>query len=413
MSITSTRLARAFVLVLSSLLCAWLMPKALYLLLPSNEGLPFTAYSGITRSFVSFEPNASGTDMRYYDRAGRSFTEEQFDSILPGLYYAQLQERDALPDSLHGQPISARMLELERFVLRHSPQELTKPRPALYPLMEAAPRRGGLRLPEEVFRHDTRGIEFIDLNSNEVQEQRSRQFTQALSQAGLQFPLRLVAGNISEEKVYDLGFLLLDARGALYQLRQVRGLPEVTAIAKPQGLAIANILVTEFPGRRTLAFVQDSSERLFALRPDHRWQQLPIGAIDLKRDYLVLMGNPFDWSVQVLRSDSSYYYGLDAQSLELLDSFVVALPEGDLERVRPWLFGYELELSSPEKPYLWPRIACYGYRYLLLSSLLALVYWIVQRRSHGRNRSLSVLAILLLGVYALIPLLLFPKRRSA
>ena len=72
--------------------------------------MPFTLYSEVVGEFVSLD-NSGEEGSRYYDYAGREYTESEFDSVLPSFYYRQLVMDGRLPDSIHGVAVSPSMLE--------------------------------------------------------------------------------------------------------------------------------------------------------------------------------------------------------------------------------------------------------------------------------------------------------------
>lgn len=55
------------------------------------------------------------------DRGGRTYTDREFDSILPTFYARQLLNDERFPDSLCGVAVTPRLLQSENFMFRSTP----------------------------------------------------------------------------------------------------------------------------------------------------------------------------------------------------------------------------------------------------------------------------------------------------
>ena len=79
------------IILLAALLLAWLLPWCYAFVFASPSWSPFTLYSCVTHGFASVdfdrENNVAGRDLQ-----GNTYTQQQFDSILPTFYYRQLAE---------------------------------------------------------------------------------------------------------------------------------------------------------------------------------------------------------------------------------------------------------------------------------------------------------------------------------
>lgn len=61
--------------------------------------------------------------------------------------------------------------------------------------MESMSGRVDLKMPDDVFRITSKGIEFIDMASNSVKEDKSLQFTEAMTKKEFRFPATEIVGN--------------------------------------------------------------------------------------------------------------------------------------------------------------------------------------------------------------------------
>lgn len=89
-------------------------------------------------------------------------------------------------------------------------------------------------MPEDAFRFTDKGIEFIRMETNRIDEAKSKLFTEMLVQKGFAFPASYASGNPTTRKDYDEGYLVLDANHKLFHLKCTKGRPYVKLIQLPE-----------------------------------------------------------------------------------------------------------------------------------------------------------------------------------
>ena len=170
-------------------------------------------------------------------------------------------------------------------------------------------------------------MEFIDMGSNSVNEDKSRAFTSMLEKKGFAFPPSLIAGNGTARKEYDNGYMMTDAAGKLYNVRMQAGRPYVRPIALPDGVCPAHMAVTEFRARDMLAFLFDTQGRFWVLTSEYDMMQVEIPPFYPERMSMVIIGNMFDWTIRVGADDGEHLYAVDAQTLERIGTYTFPQPE--------------------------------------------------------------------------------------
>ncbi len=253
------------------------------------------------------------------DLAGNIYSEAAFDSILPMFYFRQLMSDERFPDTIQGIAVTPKMVQTENFNFRSVPSDINTPSIRLYPLMESMSGRVDLKMPDDVFRITSKRIEFIDMATNSVKEDKSLQFTEAMTKKDFRFPATEIVGNPTVKKEYDEGYLLLDTDRRLFHLKQVKGRPYVRAITLPEGLTLEHLYLTEFRNKKTLAFMTDVNNAFYVLQNrTYEIVKTGIPAFDPKTDALTIIGNMFDWTVRVTTPASDNYYALDANDYSLI-----------------------------------------------------------------------------------------------
>lgn len=316
------KVSKIFFWVLVAVLVVWHLPWCYNFFAVKPVDTPFTMYSSVVKDFAQL---GRGEDKKihYTDRSGRTYTEDQFDSILPTFYYRQLVTDDRFPDSICGVAVTPRMVQLNNFNIRFSPSSLNVNTAGLQQLLESMSGRVDLELPDDVFRLTDTGIEFIKMATNTIDTEKSARFTEMMQRKGFRFPAYRLSGNPTDRKEYDEGYVILDAERKLFHVKQTKGRPYVRAIELPEGLNAEHLFITEFPSRRTLCFLSDSEGGFWVVeRSDYSVHRTGIPAFHPTQESMLIMGNLFDWTASIKDGESERYYAIDANDYSLIDSIV-------------------------------------------------------------------------------------------
>ena len=209
-------------------LLLWLLPWAYNFAFYKPERTPFTLWSCVVGDFAVVDFAGDGIVRR--DRGGRTYTDREFDSILPTFYARQLLNDERFPDSLCGVAVTPRLLQSENFMFRSTPAEINKPRTGLYPLLESMSGRVDLEMPDDVFRITSSGIEFVVMATNRIDRGKSDRFTEAMTRKGFRFPALAVAGNPSTKAI-----CCSTLRGSCSTSNRSRGVPMSVRSICPKG----------------------------------------------------------------------------------------------------------------------------------------------------------------------------------
>lgn len=309
----------------------WQLPWCYNFFVGPSTSTPFTLYSSVVGEFALLQNNHDG-EISYADRAGNSYTEQEFDSILPMFYYRQLVTDGRFPATICGVEVTPREVQRTSFSFRLTPSEQQKPHTGLYQLLESMSGRVDLVLPDDVFRLTQHRIEFVDMASNTILEEKSERFTRMMSSKGFRFPAHRIAGNPTDRKEYDEGYLLLDADRRLFHLKMTKGRPYCRAIELPEGMTPEYLYITEFPARSMLGFIVDTEGGFWVInRPSYEVVRTGIPSFDPCRESMFIMGNLLDWTVRLSDRDTERYYALSAADYSLIDSLRYLTPDHSIK----------------------------------------------------------------------------------
>lgn len=304
----------------------WQLPWVYNFFFSKPSNTPFTMYSSVVGEFTMLDVEEKG--MIYYDRTGRTYTEAEFDSILPMFYYRQLVTDGRFPETICGRAITPRDIQTTNFHVRYNPADINKPKIGLYPLLESMSGRVDLEMPDDVFRITENGIEFIDMKSNSIKQEKSARFTEMMLKKGFRFPATAISGNPTDRKEYDEGYVILDADHKLFNLKMTKGRPYCRAIELPDGMTAKHVFITEFTARNMLCFIADNENGWWVVkRPSYEVIKTGIPSFNPETETMLIMGNMIDWTVGISDRTSDRYYAIDADDFSLIDTLTYQTPD--------------------------------------------------------------------------------------
>lgn len=400
---------KVFALATAVLLLAWLLPWCYNFMFSKPFESDLTLYSCVTHDFLTFEfhdEKIAGRDLQ-----GREFTQKEFDSLMPTVFYYDLNRDKRLPKVIDGIPFDVHKVERSNFVFRSSPHELNRPQVGLHQLLDASEVCKGIVTPEELFRITDHGIEFVRMSDNRLDYKKTANFTRVMKRKGFVFPARSLHASTDARKHYDNGFLLIDARGHLFQLQRFHELPACREIPLPDTMRLTHAFVTEFSDRRLLGFLRDANGVVYALENEglalHR---LPLKRpFDPERQRMVISGDMFYWNVIEESASEEYVTVLNGRDYSYVAEHYTRFPEAAWKKAARYLFPFRLQFTSPLDRYVSPHFVNWAWEALGLNLLLAGAYLWMHRRRKDRG-VLKSLFVLLLGIYVFLPLLMTDRR---
>lgn len=385
------------------LLMAQFLPRMYNYVTVKASKTPFTLYSSVEQEFVQIVNR--GENLIRRSKSGKTYTEAEFDSMLPFFYLRQLITDGRFPKTVQGVEINPQMAQKNNFMYRYSPGEYYMNPIALYPLFDAMSGRVDLKMPKDFFRTNSSGIEFIEPAGNITDKAKSKLFTDKMITAGFSFPAKKVWGNPTPRKEYDEGYFLLDSNNKLFHLKMMKERPYVKQIATPHDVTPAYVSITEFRNQASYAFMAGENNKFYYLmKPGYKWAELPVGNFNYKEDRMLIIGNQLDWTIQVAQGNTNTYYAVNAPTLKLIGEMSLTESPGFFVTAGEYLFPFRLELVTGNDEQVKLRFTDFSYRALLLQLILALLVFVAIDK---RKLKWSTIATFVAGLYILIPYLAY------
>lgn len=399
-----------YILVALGILVTSIVIPSLYWTIFEKVPKSVTAfYSCITDDFVILE----GSTRK--DRSGMEYTSEEYEKVLPLMFFRQLMADGTMPDSIRGVIMEAPSISRASSFYRFTPKKIDSPVPSLWPMFESQSGKVNLAMPEDYFRIEKR-MEFIVARTNEINEEKSTRFTDALTSEGFSFPAGIIAGIPTTRKSCDEGYFVTDSKGVLFHIKMVKGEPYVVRIVTPEDLDIVYIEAVDLRSREFYCYLFTRNQGIFVVMDEvYDLQRLPVDGFNPAVHSLRITADLFNKCIDV--------YG---------ENWIEAIAVDDMYRVvgtygEKWeglyerrdgkmfatIFPFEIRMrdenSSYVRFYFKPSP---GFRWILVNLLALVVAMIlILRRGWPLKSNITDLIITgVTGIYGLIATQFFPNK---
>ncbi|MDR2038978.1 MAG: DUF4857 domain-containing protein [Bacteroidales bacterium] len=402
------KIVRIAIILTGTLVFMWGVPALVQLATSSPQKYPFVYYSSVIEEFCFRETEGKNAIKR--DASGRLYNDAQFDSIMPMLYYRQLSVNGKMPDSIQGRAVTMPEIRQKSFTYRYNCEELSTPSMDLYIMYESMPKRVNIESPGDVFRMKD-NIEFVDVESNRVNKEKSLLFATELDKRRYTFPAQWLQGLMTNRKPYDEGYFSLDATGQLFHIKMVNDRPFIRNTHVSDSMDVVYFSMLPVSDKRFYGFLYDSEGYIYILEsPTYQPRKVDIPPVNLHEDRIMIMANMFFWTVYVNTPEGRYYYALDNDSLQRVDQTFIAAQPGLWDKTAAWLFPVYLTFEDRDSKYLNPEFHFTSWIAFIMNILAALLFFIFARKKR-KCLYLQSGYVLLTGIAGLLSVLIIPDNK--
>lgn len=405
----TAKIIRIFLIFSAILTLALSLPGLYRKSFETKPGKKMIYYSEISKDFIICEDFSdtltNETDMIYYDRIGKQFSEREYMKLLPFIHTRKLSLLGELPDSVQGIKFTPDILKTTKRGMLMVADAFSF---RLNPLFESASGNVRLELPDDFFRINNRGVEFLDPDANRVIPDKSKRFTDALSASGFKLPARNIYGIPSTLKSRDDGYFILDATGTLYHLLMVKGEPLCRRIETPVQVAQMKCQV---PGD-IYGYIYDTDNQLYILRTNYTFKKLPVPP---SAGRFMLSANCFYKTFKITDSDSIRMYILD-KNYDTVDYLALEADnyrKSKVAEIEQYLFPLKL-MITPGYAHIIPIVYDVKH-FIFLNIFLMLLLTAIKRKNHRKIRNvfnlIDILIVGVFGIFGFISVLIFPNRK--
>ena len=401
--------------LLSTAVLSWVLPWLYSLCFAERDREPFVSYSPINDCFIVTDFNTGSKfdepDIFEVDPVtqapGRHYTMDQRDSLLPEIFVGQLSAKGMLPDSIKGVEITMRDIRINSWIFTSSPKDLNRSVPTVYPLMESMPARFKFEDPEVVLTMPGHVV-ITDIESNTVDETKTRRFSKMFADKGFSFPAKEAVANISTRKGYDNGYLIIDNDNKLYHLKMQANRPSMAHIQLDDTIVPRHVFVLENADRKLYGLISDEAHDFYTINHDETYSISKLSGIkfDPEKDRMTIIKNLFSWCVKIKSGNESTWIALDPDDYSVLAVYNFTNPTSMSRVIEKWIFPFTTSFTNVDDKYVYPRIKNWSWNAFLLNAILAVIVLFVARGKNIRCTIGKTVMTLVCGLFAFIPLIL-------
>lgn len=407
------KLSRYLLVALTVITLSYVLPNIYHTLFDTRIDTPYIAYSTSKGEYYTYGQRDGKTV--FTDRKGKVYTQQEFmdNTPLENFYYHL--SKGTFPDSFAGVKLIPQQLQKESFFQSVEPERLDIPDYKLNALFESQPDFG-LSFSKDYFRI-THRIEFIDAKTNQLNQEKSKQFTAALDAEGFSYPATIQAGLPTLMKKRDEGWFIVDSKEQFFHLKMIKGAPFVRKVPVPSGLHFRYVLANDFDADEFYATIITTDNQLLILnKKDYSFTRLPIEGYNAGNMKLAIQGSMFNRTV-IVNSEKGLQLFTFNRDYKLIDKHNHPLPlksEMTIGKVAAAMFPFQLEIASPYTEFLRMHFeASHTWAWVLLN-LLFVVCTVVLMRREGKKITKGIpdlLIVALTGIFGFLAVHIIPNKQ--
>ena len=261
-------------------------------------------YSNIIKDFV-YQKNYGKHQFEYGIKDKKTFDRVEYESYLPFVYWRNLDIQKRLPILIDDKKFDKQMIKKSRLGFSYNPKMLQSLEIKLYPLLNPNSKKGMIKFPEEMFGITSRGVEVYDYDNGLV-KRLSDNLTMKLKVESFSFPPLSIWGKSTNMKPYDKGYLVLDTKKQLFNIKRSDDRLYVENIPYPKDIDIEFIKLSENRQKLLSGYSIDKNSNFYLLSWDFKFIKLDLPNFDYKSMKLKLISNPLNYLIRYDNGEDYY-----------------------------------------------------------------------------------------------------------
>ena len=388
------------------------LPNLYWLAFEKPINVPFIMYSSSEKDF--FMLRRDNENMRT-DRAGNEYTREEYEQKLPLFFARQLIVSGIMPDTINGVAMDIHEINRSKSNFRFKAKDMQSPLPGLYPMFESESGRASLEMPRDFFRISDR-MEFVDAETNSVDERKTQMFTTVLNNREFNFPAKKIAGIPTTRKSCDEGYIVVDNNDLMYHVKMIQGEPYIKKFDIPEDLTFKHISCVDFSDKKYYCYMISQENEVWILtQDDYKFIRFPFEDLIPETDELRIYGNMFNYTLVNRREGFLKVVALDSE-YNKVDEYTESWPtrsESEQGKIASFLFPAQITLSDGKTSFinLYLERTVYFHWIILHVILIIGQLFIIRRSGLKIKRNIIDLAVIgLTGIYGFIAVNFFQNK---
>jgi hypothetical protein len=352
------------------------------------------------------------SDIAYIKADGTYVPRKTFEQHLPFIFYKNMEIWGLLPITLDGRAFDKKAIKADRRVLELKAREIpgSSPDVPLFPLLESKPGQARLVFPEDRFRMTDTAMEFIDADTNTLDNVYTKMYTITLKKKGFKFPARSVNGKFTVLKPFDEGVFIVDHDYRVFHIKRVDDKPLIRQAPIPPDLKIRAIKVSENKQKKYYGLALSEDGRIFLLGYDnYRLTPIPLTGYDPDRMDLKLIFNPL-YCTAVYSDETTIRAVAMDKNFVPIKTFAHTMSRATVTtatRIRDMLFPFILKIGpTQQSAYVTARVLPGSLGALIGIGVCTLLFAAGTKIITGTwPRTLPIITVVMTGFYGLVAMI--------
>ena len=391
---------------------AIVIPRFYWMAFAKPIRAPYVQYSCVDNDFMIIRSNDG---IIRTNSNGEEFTREEYETKLPFFYTRQLLMNETMPDSINGVEMDMQQISANRSTFRVRPKDIYSPQPTLFPLFEAESGRANLEMPNDFFRITWR-MEFINAETNKIDEEKSRMFSAVLYKRGFKFPAKSSNGLPTTRKSCDEGYLVVDSQDQLFQVKLVQGKPFVEKVEVPENLKFKFIKCVDFKNKLYYAYLFSADNHIYILTQyDYELTKLEVENIDPEINEIRIYADLFNFNV-ISTGDGFIKSDVLDRDYKKVDEYSESWPvrnERTVGKVAQFLFPAQIKMTDSKSGFIKFFFEINkSINWLILSLVFIIIHFLILKRRKVKlsKHGIDFGIIAITGVFGFIAVNFFPNK---
>lgn len=261
-------------------------------------------YSDILDEFV-YQKNFGEHRFEYGIKDKKTFSQKEYESYLPFVYYRDLEIQKKLPIQIKDIFYDANEIKNSKLGFEYNYKMLKKKQVELYPLFNPQSNIGMIKFPEEVFGIFKDGAKVYDFD-NDYLKTKSEELNEKLKELNFSYPAKNIWGKTTNIKPFDLGYLILDNQNRLFNLKKQNDKITIKEINYPKNQELIYINVSENRQQKLSGYAIDKNSNFYLLTWDFEFIKLDLKEFDYKNMRLKLIADPLHYLIRYDNGNSYF-----------------------------------------------------------------------------------------------------------
>ncbi len=218
-------------------------------------------YSNILNDFV-YQKNFGEHQFEYGIKDKISFNRITYESYLPFVYWKNLDIQNKLPIVINSRTYDKETIKNSRLGFSYNSKLLEPLEVKLYPLFNPQSDKGSISFPEEMFAINAKSAIVYDYD-NGISKELSDQLNSLLKIQNFNYPALNIWGKSTNMKPYDKGYLILDSKQNLFNLKRYNNKFVVSKVQYPKSISLAFIRLSENKQRILSGYAIDTQSNFY------------------------------------------------------------------------------------------------------------------------------------------------------